>query len=145
VTWSSTISYRGARYSVPHTWMGARVWVRVSGDEIVITAEVDDAATEIARHRVVSSGEASIIDAHYPPRRDTPQRTPKAVNRFEKSFLEIGEGAQEWLIEAAAQGVRGIESRMGDAVALTKEQDRTAVDEALGAAAAVGRFAPGDL
>jgi hypothetical protein len=145
VTWSSTISFRGARYSVPHTWMGARVWVRVSGDEIIITAEVDDAATEIARHRVVGSGEASILDAHYPPRRDTPIRVPKATSRFEQSFLEIGKGAHEWLIEAAGQGVRGIESRMGDAVALTKEQDRAAVDEALRTAAAVGRFAPGDL
>jgi hypothetical protein len=125
--------------------MGARVWVRVSGDEIIITAEVDDAATEIARHRVVGSGEASILDAHYPPRRDTPIRVPKATSRFEQSFLEIGKGAHEWLIEAAGQGVRGIESRMGDAVALTKEQDRAAVDEALRTAAAVGRFAPGDL
>jgi hypothetical protein len=145
VSWSSTISFRGARYSVPHAWMGARVWVRVSGDEIIITAEVDDAATEIARHRVVGSGEASIVDAHYPPRRDTAVRVPKATSRFEAAFLGIGEGAQVWLIEAAAEGVRGIETKMGDAVALTQIHDPAVVDEALRAAAAVGRFAPGDL
>jgi transposase len=145
VSWSSTISFRGARYSVPHTWMGARVWVRVSGDEIIITAQVDDAATEIARHRVVGSGEASIVDSHYPPRRDTPVRVPKPTSRFEAAFLAIGQGAQAWLIEAAAQGVRGIESRMGDAVTLTETHDPEAVDEALAAAAAVGRFAEGDL
>ena len=126
--------------------MGARVWVRVSGNEIVITAEVDDAAAaEIARHSIVGSGEASIVDAHYPPRRDTPVRVPKATSRFEAAFLGIGEGAHEWLIEAAAQGVRGIETRMGDAVALTQIHDPGTVDEALRAAAAVGRFADGDL
>ncbi len=145
VTWSSTISYRGARYSVPHTWMGARVWVRVSGDEIVVTAQVDDAATEIARHVIVGSGEASIVDAHYPPRRDTPIRVPKATSRFEDAFLKIGEGAQVWLIEAAGLGIRGIETKMGDAVALTQIHDRAAVDKALGAAAQAGRFGDGDL
>ncbi|MCH7670496.1 MAG: IS21 family transposase [Acidobacteria bacterium] len=145
VSWSSTISFRGARYSVPHTWMGTRVWVRVSGDEIIITAQVDDAATEIARHAIVGSGEASIVDAHYPPRRDTPVRVPKATSRFEAAFLEIGQGAQVWLIEAAGLGIRGIEARMGDAVALTEIHDPAAVDEALAAAAKVGRFGDGDL
>lgn len=145
VTWSSTISFRGARYSVPHTWMGKRVWVRVSGDELVITAEVVDAATEIARHVVVGRGEASIVDAHYPVRRDTAERTPKATNPFEESFLGIGPGAERWLIEAAAQGVRGIKARMGEAVALTKLHDPQLVDEALGLGATVGRFAEGDL
>jgi hypothetical protein len=125
--------------------MGARVWVRVSGNEIIITAHVDDAGTEIARHTIVGSGEASIVDAHYPPRRDTPQRVPKATSRFEAAFLGIGEGAHEWLIEAAALGIRGIETRMGEAVTLTEIHDPTAVDEALRAAAAVGRFAEGDL
>jgi hypothetical protein len=145
VSWSSTVSFRGARYSVPHTWVGARVWVRVSGDELVVTARVDDGATEIARHSIVGSGEASIVDSHYPPRRDTPVRQPKPTSRFEAAFLGIGEGAQVWLIEAAALGIRGIETKMGDAVALTQIHDPAVVDEALRAAAAVGRFADGDL
>lgn len=145
VTWSSTISFRGARYSVPHRWMGRRVWVRISGDEIVITAEVGDAATEIARHVVVGRGEASIVDAHYPPRRDTPERVPKATNPFEESFLKIGPGAERWLIEAAGQGTRGVTTRMGEAVGLTDVWGRDLVDEALGLAATVGRFAEGDL
>ncbi len=145
VTWSSTISFRGARYSVPHTWMGRRVWVRISGDEIVICAEVGDAATEIARHLVVGRGEASIVDAHYPPRRDTAERAPKATNPFEESFLQIGPGAERWLIEAAAQGTRGVTTRMGEAVALAEVWDPQLVDEALGLGATVGRFAQGDL
>ena len=145
VTWSSTISFRGARYSVPHTWMGKRVWVRISGDEIVVTAEVGDAASEIARHVVIGRGEASIVDAHYPERRDTAERAPKATNPFEESFLQIGPGAERWLIEAAAQGTRGITTRMGEAVALTNVWDPQLVDEALGLGATVGRFAAGDL
>jgi hypothetical protein len=145
VTWSSTISFRGARYSVPHTWMGKRVWARISGDEIVITAEVGDAATEIARHVVVGRGEASIVDAHYPPRRDTPERAPKATNLFEESFLQIGPGAERWLIEAAGQGTRGVTTRMGEAVALAEVWGPRLVDEALGLAATVDRFAAGDL
>jgi hypothetical protein len=145
VTWSSTISFRGARYSVPHTWMGRRVWVRISGDQVVVTGEVDDAATEIARHLVVGRGDASIVDAHYPPRRDTAERTPKATNPHEESFLQIGPGAQRWLIEAAGQGTRGVTTRMAEAVALANMWDRRLVDEALGLSATVGRFAAGDL
>ncbi len=125
--------------------MGRRVWVRISGDQVVITGEVDDAATEIARHLVVGRGDASIVDAHYPPRRDTAERAPKATNPHEESFLQIGSGAERWLIEAAGQGVRGITTRMGEAVALANMWDRRLVDEALGLSATVGRFAAGDL
>jgi hypothetical protein len=125
--------------------MGRRVWVRISGDEIVICAEVGDAATEIARHLVVGRGEASIVDAHYPERRDTAERAPKATNPFEESFLQIGPGAERWLIEAAAQGTRGVTTRMGEAVALAEVWDPQLVDEALGLGATVGRFAQGDL
>jgi len=145
VSWSSTISHRGARYSVPHRHMGDRVWVRVAGDELIITGHVNDAATEIARHRLVGRGEASIVDEHYPPRREGIERIPKATNLHEAAFLEIGDGARRWLIEAAAAGTRHIPVRMAEAVALTKLHDRTVIDEALGLAAMVGRFAQGDL
>jgi hypothetical protein len=145
VSWSSTISFRGARYSVPHRHMGDRVWVRVAGEQLIVTAAVDDAATEIARHRLVGRGEASIVDAHYPPRRQHPERTPKATNRHERAFLDLGDGAQRWLIEAAAAGARQIPVRMSEAVGLAKLHDPTTIDEALGMAAMVGRFAEGDL
>jgi hypothetical protein len=121
------------------------VWVRVAGDELIITAAVNDAATEIARHRLVGRGEASIVDAHNPPRRESPERAPKATNGHEKLFLRIGRGAQRWLIEAAAAGTRQIPARMSEAVALATIHDPVVVDEALGLAATVGRFAAGDL
>jgi transposase len=145
VTWSSLIHFRGARYSVPHRFMGQRVWVRVAAGEVIVTAEVDDAASEIARHGLAGNGETVICDDHYPPRRDTPERAPKPSNPDEGAFLEIGEGAARWLIEAAAVGTRQISLRMSEAVALTKLHPRAVIDEALGRAAIAGRFAPGDL
>ncbi len=108
-------------------------------------AEVGDAATEIARHLVVGRGEASIVDAHYPPRRDTAERAPKATNPFEESFLQIGPGAERWLIEAAAQGTRGVTTRMGEAVALAEVWAATSSTKHSGLGATVGRFAQGDL
>jgi len=145
VSWSSTISFRGGRYSVPHRHMGSRVWVRIAGDELIVTAQVDDAATEIARHPMVGPGEASIVDEHYPPRRQSPERTPKPTNDHEKAFLDLGQGAERWLIEAAAAGARQVPARMSEAVGLAKLYDSAAVDEALGLAATVGRFNEGDL
>ena len=146
VSWSSTINFRGARYSVPHTLRDTRVWVRVSGDDVIIVADGADGAVEVARHTLVAPGHASILDEHYPERRSDPlHKEPKATNPHEAAFLAIGEGAKAWLIEAAAVGARGIEARMADAVALARILDRVRVDQALGLAAMAGRFAPGDL
>ncbi|MCA1736994.1 MAG: IS21 family transposase [Actinobacteria bacterium] len=145
VSWMSLLSFRGARYSVPSRFMGKRVWVRLSGEELVICAEIEAAATEIARHRQVGKGQTSVCDEHYPPRRETVERTPKARNRHEAAFLEIGKGAQRWLIEAAAAGVGRIPTRMAEAVSLTKLFDPVQVDQALGLAAQAGRFGPDDL
>ena len=38
VGWSSMVSFRGARYSVPHRLAGGQVWVRVAAGEVVIVA-----------------------------------------------------------------------------------------------------------
>jgi Integrase core domain len=38
VGWSSTISFRGARYSVPHRFCDTRVWVRQGAGEVIIVA-----------------------------------------------------------------------------------------------------------
>ena len=50
VGWSSTVSFRGARYSVPHTLAGGQVWVRAAAQEVVIVAGVGSGATGVARH-----------------------------------------------------------------------------------------------
>jgi hypothetical protein len=146
VSWSSTVAFRGARYSVPYVHRDTRVWVRVAGDRVVITAGGPDGAVEIARHPLLGPGQAGIRDEHYPARRSDPlNKQPKATNPDEAAFLAIGAGATAWLIEAAAVGARQIEARMADAVALTRVIDTARVDEALGLAAMASRFAAGDL
>jgi transposase len=146
VSWSSTVNYGGARYSVPYTLRDTRVWVRVAGDRVVIIAEEPGGPREVARHPRLRPGGASILDEHYPSRTgDALERRPKATNRHEAAFLALGEGAARWLIEAAAVGARGIETRMAEAVQLAHIVGERRVDEALGLAAFAGRFAAGDL
>lgn len=70
---------------------------------------------------------------------------PKPQNAAEEAFLAIGQGAAAWLEEAAATGVRGIASKMAEAVSLAKLRGQEAADRALGTAAAAGRFNESDL
>jgi hypothetical protein len=72
-------------------------------------------------------------------------RQPRARNGQEQAFLTIGEGAKQWLIEAAAAGANRIRAKMAEAITLAKLHGAQAVDRALGTAAAAGRFADGDL
>jgi hypothetical protein len=145
VGWSSTVSFRGARYSVPHTLAGSRVWVRVAADEVVMIAGEGSGAREVARHRYMGPGQASIDDAHYPERNDPINREPKATKPSEAQFLALGEGARLYLTEAASSGARRIERRMAEAVTLSALHGGPAVDDALGTAAMAGRFLDGDL
>jgi transposase len=145
VSWSSTVTLDGARYSVPHTLRDTKVWVRVAGDEVVIVAGGPGEVKEVARHRRVGPGQAAIDPAHYPERKEPADRRPKATTAAEAAFLSLGEGAKLWLLEAASVGMRGIEARMKEAVALAGVLGHDRVDEALGLAAMAGRFAPGDL
>ena len=151
VSWSQTVSFRGARYSVPARWRDLRVWVRVHGDDVVIVGDATPGETgsglvEAARHRLVGPGDASILDEHYPDHPTGPlDRKPRPTNPSEAAFLAIGPGAAAWLLEAAGIGARHIEARMADAVALAKLGPVERIDQALGAAAVAGRFAAGDL
>ncbi len=149
VTWDSTVSVEGARYSVPTQMQLAdtRVWVRWHGDELIVTG-VDDHGHpfEIARHHRTTPGTPSINDEHYPPRNDHHgERTPKPRTAEETAFLALGDGASSWLTEAAATGVRRIRPKMAEAVTLAKLHPAAEVDRALGIAAIAGRFADNDL
>lgn len=148
VSWSSTVSFRGARYSVPDRLAGtAQVWVRAGAAEVVIMAGEGSQAAEVARHELKEPGQASILDEHYPGRegKDPLRRVPKATKPSEAAFLALGEGAKLYLVEAAASGVRRIETRMAEAVTLAALHGPGPVDRALGTAAMVGRFGEGDL
>jgi hypothetical protein len=147
VSWSQTIAFRGARYSVPHAFCDQTVWVRVHGDELVVVAAPDTGAVEVARHQLLAAGQSAIVAEHYPPRPEGGplERRPRPTSAAEAAFLALGEGARAWLVEAAAVGARHIDRRMADAVALARLWTPAQVDEALGTAATLGRFADGDL
>jgi hypothetical protein len=146
VGWSSVVSYRGARYSVPHAHCDTRVWVRTAGDEVIIVAGEGSGAKEVARHRTVAPGGSSICDEHYPERtREPRERRPRPTSRSEEQFLALGEGAKRYLVEGAATGARRLEARMAEAVCLAALHGAGQVDEALGLAAMAGRFWEGDL
>jgi transposase len=146
VSSSSTISYGGVTYSVPHQLVDAEVWVRVDGDEVVATHVGASGALEVARHQRSTPGTPRIDDSHYPPRPAGPlNRQPRATNAAEAEFLALGDGARVWLLEAASAGTARVKVKMADAVVLARLHGAERVDWALGHAATYGRFGEGDV
>jgi hypothetical protein len=147
VNWQSLISVGGAQYSVPHTLIDERVWVRTDEQELVVV-HVDGPAgpREVARHRLTTPGRPAICDEHYPPRpAGALERRPRARSAEEREFLQIGDGAERWLIAAAAAGAQRLRRKMAEAVDLAKLHGNADVDRALRTCADAGRFADGDL
>jgi transposase len=147
VNWQSLISVGGAQYSVPHELIDQRVWARSTGEELVVI-HVDGPAgpREVARHRLTTPGRPSVQDAHYPPRpAGALDRTPRARNAEERAFLQLGPGAERWLITAAAAGAQRVRRKMAEAVDLAKLHGTDMVEHALRACADAGRFGDGDL
>jgi Mu transposase, C-terminal domain len=143
-----TIRFGSVRYSTPPGHAGTRVWCRVAGEELVITARTGRGAAEIARHRLSTPGSPQICDEHYPdhPGGNGPRQPGlRPRTEAEAAFLAIGDGAQRWLAEAAASGAARIRSKMARAVELAAVVGTRRVDAALGLAAIAGRFADGDL
>ena len=146
VSWSATISLGGVTYSVPHTLADETVWARVEGDEVVVVHVGPAGPVEVARHRRSTPGQPQILDEHYPPRpAGALDRRPRPQSAAERAFLGIGPGAERWLLEAAAAGTPRVRLKMAEAVELAALHGAAAVDDALGTAALVGRFAEGDL
>ena len=145
VSWSATISYGGVTYSVPQTLTDETEWVRVEGDEVVVTSCPPGGAIEVARHRRSTPGHSVIDEVHYPPRPPGPlTRQPKATTAAEAEFLTqpSGEDARLWLVEA---GTARVKVKMGEAVTLARLHVADRLDWALGQAATYGRFGDGDL
>lgn len=142
----ATIRFGSARYSVPYELITERVWVRVAGDELVVTHVSPTGAREAARHRLTTPGKPRIDPAHYPERTSDPLHPrPRPASSEEAAFLELGDGAERWLILAAASGAERIRTKIRRATELAALVGTSSVDRALGLAAEAGRFADGDL
>jgi hypothetical protein len=147
VGWQSTISVGGALYSVPSQLVDERVWARVEGEELIVI-HVDGPAgpREVARHRLTTPGRPTICDEHYPPKpAGALERRPKPRSVEERAFLALGDGAERWLIKAAAAGAQRVRRKMTEALDLAKLHGPERVERALGTCAGAGRFADGDL
>lgn len=143
-----TIRFGSVRYSTPDGHQGSKVWARVVGNELAITAATSSGLREIARHELSTPGHPRIDNEHYPhhPGKDLPATpTPRPASPEEAAFLTLGDGARRWLVEAAAAGVTRIRSKMARAVELAAVLSADRVDQALGLAAIAGRFAENDL
>jgi len=143
-----TIRFGSVRYSTPPGHVGSRVWCRVVGDELAIVARTSAGLAEIARHQLSTPGNPRIVDEHYPhhPGGNLPrQPKPRPRTAEEVAFLGLGEGANRWLVEAAAAGATRVRSKMARAVELASLVGAAKVDEALGLAAIAGRFGDSDL
>ena len=145
------VTFENGQYSVPAFLLGAEVFVRSHGagtDEQVIVVHVGiDGPVEVARHLRARPGSPRINNAHFPDHREKipGEYTIKARSAAEAEFLGIGAGAHAWLIEAAASGTTRMNMKRTEAVGLAKISGTDRVDEALGTAAAYGRFTTGDL
>ncbi len=147
VNWQSLISVGGAQYSVPHQLIDERVWVRVDDQElIVVHLDGLTGPREVARDRLTTPGRPAISEEHYPPRpAGALERKPRARSAEEREFLALGDGAEQWLIKAAAAGAQRLRRKMAEAVDLAKLHGNADVDRALRTCADARRFADGDL
>jgi transposase len=144
------VTFEGGQYSVPHTLLGERVWVRVHGtggdEQIVIVHVGETGPREVARHARATPGSPRLDDAHFPPApAGALDRAPRPRTSEETAFLALGPGARLWLTEAAAAGTTRMRIKMAEAVSLAKLGDPVQVDWALGQAAVNGRFGETDL
>jgi hypothetical protein len=143
-----TIRYGSVRYSTPAGWVGEQVWCRVEGEELVIVGAGEQGLEEVWRHSLSVPGRPRILDEHYPDHpngRATMQPRLRPQREDERTFLAIGEGAERWLREAAANGAARVRAKMAQATELAVLFGSEQVNEALSRAAGAGRFGEDDL
>ena len=148
VTKDALVIHQHARYSVPHqlAQQRARVLVREHGDDVIITHAGDDGLREVARHEKAEPGGLRIIESHYPPAPAGPLERPvRPSTSLETAFLDLGSGAETWLLTAAESGVTRMHAKMRHAIDLSDYHGHSSVDAALQAAAHAKRFELDDL
>ena len=143
---TSVVSWKKARYSVPHRLAGESVWVREEGGKLVIVADEGDGPREAARHRLQGRGQAAIDRTHYTRAPEGPlDRRARPRNAAEREFLGIGPNAERWLRAAAACGAPRLRAKLVEIVDLCRLAGKEDTDLALGVAAECGRFGFGDI
>lgn len=135
------VRFGSARYSVPHALVGKQVELLASGAEVVI---VDD-GREVARHPLVAPGEVSLQDAHYGGPARPPARAVRPRSAAERSFLQLGPPAEQYLRAAAAAGTQRLASELTAIVALEPAYGRDALVAALERALSFRRFRAVDV
>ncbi|MBA4370880.1 MAG: IS21 family transposase [Coriobacteriaceae bacterium] len=136
-----TVRYGSARYSVPGAFIGRKVELVVAGGELLIR----DGGQEIARHRLVSPGEMSLDDAHYPKHAAVPSRAIRPRTPAEIVFMGLGPAAGPFLRAAAASGMARLAGEIADIVALEPAYGREALTAALERGLAYRRYRAADL
>src|SRR5699024_1573583 len=88
VNTDQTVRFGSVRYSTPPGLVGAEVWVRAAGDELVVIADLDALAlapawagtrrglVEVARHHLSTPGTPRIDLTHYPEHPQQPDGAP---------------------------------------------------------------------
>jgi transposase len=136
-----TVRFRSARYSVPGTFIGRRVEVRLEGPELVIAHR----GVEIARHRLVGPGELSLDDAHYGGPARKPSRALRPRTAAELAFCDLGPVAEAFLRAAAAAGTTRLPTELAMIVELERAHGREALGAALERALAHRRYRAADV
>ncbi|MFF3128733.1 hypothetical protein ACFVRD_42265 [Streptomyces sp. NPDC057908] len=144
-----TVSFNSVRYSTPPGYTGARVWCRVVGEELSITARTKSGdLSEIWRHQLSTPGVPQIIDAHYtdhPDGRSVHQ--PQAAAALGGGGRVRGHRPGSRALTEGGRTRRGarIRAKMAHAVELAAVLGSDRVDQASGLAAAAGHFTEDDL
>ena len=146
VSATASISYAGASYSVPHTLAEESVWVRTDGEQLIVTAALEQGLAQVARHRCAIPGSRVIDPDHYPAAPPGPlKRRPRPGTDNERKFLAIGANAERWLIGAAQAGSPRLAANLEEIVGLARLNGEGDVNRALGLAAEHQRFGFGDI
>jgi transposase len=137
----SCVRFASARYSVPHRLVGARVEVLGVQGELLIYAGEE----EVARHRLVSPGEVSLVDEHYGGPATPPRRAVRARTGTEEAFLALGPVAEAFLRQAAAAGRCRLSAELSQILLLSASWGEEALLAALERALSFRRFRAEDV
>ena len=137
----ATVRFGSARYSVPAGLVGQSVQVVAEESRILVLAD----ETTVAVHPLIAPGEVSIIDDHYGGPRKTPARAVRPRSSTERTFLQLGPVAEDFLRAAAAAGVNKLPSELAGIVDLIGAYGTDAVVAALQRGLTFRRFTAADI